>query len=93
MKKTILSITALSLLFLGSCTKDVVKEGTPDLNNNVSNMNDLVVPANFTWENSRDVNLNINITDARFQELVHVISIYDENPLYLSSINYFRVLS
>ena len=81
MKKTILSITALSLLFLGSCTKDVVKEGTPDLNNNVSNMNDLVVPANFTWENSRDVNLNINITDARFQELVHVISVYDENPL------------
>ena len=81
MKKTILSITALSLLFLGSCTKDVVKENTPELNNNVSNMNDLVVPANFTWENSRDVNLNINITDARFQELVHVISIYDENPL------------
>jgi LruC domain-containing protein len=81
MKKTILSITALSLLFLGSCTKDVVKESTPDLSNNVSNMNDLVVPANFTWENSRDVNLTINITDTRFQEAVHIVSVYDENPL------------
>lgn len=81
MKKSILSITALSLLLLGSCTKDIVKDPIPPINNNVSNMEELVVPVNFTWENSRDVNFTVNITDTRFQEALHIISVYDENPL------------
>jgi len=81
MKKSILSISALGILFLGSCTKEIVKDSIPPINNNVSDMNALVVPVNFTWENSRDVNLVIAISDTRFQNAVHIVSIYDENPL------------
>lgn len=81
MKKIILSITTLGLLFLGSCTKDIVKDAIPPINNNVSDMNALVVPVGFTWDNSRDVNLTIGISDTRFQGAVHIVSIYDENPL------------
>jgi len=79
--KSILSIAALSMLLLGSCTKDVVKEGPKPINNEITNMNELIVPAGFNWENSRDVTMNISTTDVRFQDAVHVISIYDENPL------------
>ncbi len=81
MKKTILSIAALSMLFLGSCTKDIVKDGPAPINNEITDMNALVVPVGFKWENSRDVTMSISTTDIRFQEAVHVISIYDENPL------------
>ncbi len=82
MKKIQTVLILIGLLSLASCTRKVESEQqntTP--NNNVSNMNDLVVPAGFTWENSRDVNFNIGITDTRFQEAVHVVSVYDANPL------------
>ncbi|MES2656400.1 MAG: LruC domain-containing protein [Bacteroidota bacterium] len=83
MKKIQTALILIGLLSLASCARKV-ESGEPQNttpNNNVSNMNDLVVPAGFTWENSRDVNFNIGITDTRFQEAVHVVSVYDANPL------------
>ncbi len=79
--KSILSIAALSILLMGSCTKDVVKEGPKPINNEITSMNDVIVPVGFNWENSRDVNLTVNTSDTRFQEAVHIVSVYDENPL------------
>ncbi|MFZ4796606.1 MAG: LruC domain-containing protein [Bacteroidia bacterium] len=81
MKKVIFTIATLSMLFMGSCTKDIVKEGPKPINNEITDMNEMIVPVGFNWENSRDVTMNISTSDIRFQDAVHVISIYDENPL------------
>ncbi len=61
-------------LFLFSCKK--IEQDTEAS----GNMNKLVIPDGFTWENSRDVNFEIRITDTRFQTAVHVVSIYDGDP-------------
>ncbi|MES2380307.1 MAG: LruC domain-containing protein [Bacteroidota bacterium] len=81
MKKIQTALILVGLLSLTSCLPSVESAKEQPNNNNVSNMNDLVVPIGFTWQNSRDVNFNIGITDTRFQEAVHVVSVYDANPL------------
>ncbi len=84
MKKVQIILGIAATLFLASCQRkvEIITGGTtPTIKENVNNMNELVVPVGFTWENSHDVNFNIGITDTRFQEAVHVISIYDANPV------------
>ena len=44
-------------------------------------MADLVVPKGFNWESSRNVDFTIRISDTRFDDMLHSISIYDGNPL------------
>jgi hypothetical protein len=41
---------------------------------------EVIVPVGFTWENSRSINFTVNVTDTRFQNMLHVISIYDAAP-------------
>lgn len=74
--KRILNLVFL-FIFIGisSCKKnDTAVEGT------VSNMADLKIPVGFTWENSKDIDFAITITDARFNDALHVVSIYDADP-------------
>ncbi|HEY1009512.1 MAG: LruC domain-containing protein [Daejeonella sp.] len=72
--KRLVLMTILGL-FLFSCKK--TGQETSDLDS----IDKLVVPAGFNWENSRDVSFEISVTDTRFQSAVHVISIYDGDPM------------
>ena len=75
MKKLLNLILLFFLAGLSSCEKkNTAVEGT------VSNMSDLKIPAGFTWENSKDIYFDITITDNRFNDAVHVVSIYDADP-------------
>lgn len=74
MIKSRLVLISLLGLFLFSCKK-------VDQETEVSgNINKLVIPEGFNWENSRDVIFDIRITDNRFQGAVHVVSIYNGDP-------------
>ncbi|MEJ7694464.1 LruC domain-containing protein, partial [Daejeonella sp.] len=74
MVKNRLVLLSVLGLFLFSCKKTEQDTETS------GNINKLVIPAGFTWENSRDVNFEIRVTDTRFQNAVHVVSIYDGDP-------------
>lgn len=73
MSKYLLSILTLSALFFTSCQKS-------DITEQAENTTELVVPASFNWGTSRDVNFNVSITDSRFANSIHVISIYAGDP-------------
>lgn len=77
MKNFLALIAIISLVAVTSCKKETAKESQK-----LKSINDLVVPAGFSWENSRDVNFEISITDARFQNALFVVSIYDADPLF-----------
>lgn len=76
MKKILTLIYFLSVLILAACQK----EATTDDTEVASSMNDLKIPTGFTWESSKDIYFDINITDTRFGNAVHVVSIYDADP-------------
>ncbi len=62
-------------LFASSCKKDNVSQEVEN-----PALNDIVVPASFAWQTTRDVNFSIGITDARFQNKIHVVAIYLSDP-------------
>lgn len=64
----------LVILVLNACKRDF------SALNNIQSMDDLVIPTNFKWETSRDVNFNIAINDLKFLDDLHLISIYDKDP-------------
>jgi LruC domain-containing protein len=75
MRKFLNLIIIVFIAGLSSCEKkDSAFEGT------VSNMSDLKIPVGFTWENSKDIYFDITITDNRFNDALHVVSIYDADP-------------
>lgn len=75
MRKLLNLILIVLFAGLSSCEKqNTAVEGT------VSNMSDLKIPVGFTWENSKDIYFDITITDNRFNDAVHVVSIYDADP-------------
>ena len=75
MKKVLFIIVLIVSTGLLSCEKTATTEiGT------VSNMSDLKIPVGFTWESSTDIYFDISITDNRFGDAVHVVSIFDADP-------------
>jgi len=75
MRKLLNLILLVFFAGLSSCEKkNTAVEGT------VSNMSDLKIPVGFTWENSKDIYFDITITDNRFNDAVHVVSIFDADP-------------
>jgi hypothetical protein len=60
---------------MSSCKKDSVQNNVV-----IPSTNTIKVPLGFNWENSRSINISINITDSRFQNMLHVIAIYDSQP-------------
>ncbi len=75
------TILLFTIMLLSACLKEVSKPKVEEPNNSINSIGDLTVPTNFDWENSREVNFEVTITDTRFGEAFHSISIYDENPL------------
>ncbi len=76
MKINLLMVMSLSLLFANSCKKESVNP----IPNVINATNDIKSPSGFTWESSRNINFTVTLTDTRFQDLMHVISIYDGDP-------------
>ena len=74
MNKKLLSFL-IGLAILGSSCK---KEGIAT--NAESLTSDLIVPKSFAWQTVKDLNLSIGITDSRFGNKIHVISIYLADP-------------
>lgn len=77
MKRKLLIVPVLAATVAFSCKKDATPVVPPKV---VKATADIVVPAGFTWQSSRNVNFTVNITDAAFPALVHTISIYDGDP-------------
>lgn len=74
MNKKLLSFF-IGLAVLGSSCK---KEGIGISAENSSS--NLVVPSSFSWQTVKDVNLSVGVTDSRFGNKIHVISIYLADP-------------
>ncbi|MES3018328.1 MAG: LruC domain-containing protein [Bacteroidota bacterium] len=75
MKRILTLIILSALVSLSSCQKQDATEGTV-----AKDIDDLKVPAGFTWESSRDIYFEISITDTKFSSAIHVVSIYDADP-------------
>jgi hypothetical protein len=76
MKNILLSLTVLVVLAASSCKTS--KDVAPVLNGKTTFT--IKVPAGFTWQNSRNLNFTVNLTDTRFASSVFLISIFDRNP-------------
>lgn len=82
MKKSKSIVFIVLVGWLASCTKNVEtnKENVTS-NNKVTSINDLKAPANFNWQMSREVTFNVSVSSSKFQDAIHMISIYDADPL------------
>ncbi|MGV3508852.1 MAG: LruC domain-containing protein [Sphingobacteriaceae bacterium] len=83
MKKLLFSILLGAVMVLNqSCKK--AGEAEPDTITNISKMDDLKVPEGFTWESATDIDFTITTSDARFNDLIHVVQIFDKTGKLLS---------
>jgi LruC domain-containing protein len=76
MKKKLLFLFFGLALLAASCKKD----GTGSETQVDPSMADLVVPPTFGWHTVDHVNLSVGISDKRFQDKLHIISIYLSDP-------------
>ena len=76
--KNRLLITAITCVtIMASCKKEdkLIIDQKP-----VQNTKDVIAPAGFTWESSRNVNFTINVVNSQSPNMIHVISLYDGDP-------------
>lgn len=74
-KNHLLAVLTLASVFLGACKKESAQIGE-----DTGSLETVSVPDAFSWETSRDVTFNIGVSDTRFQNAIHLISIYDGDP-------------
>lgn len=79
MKKQLFIITLLASFIMISC-----KKSSSDVLNPAVTSNGIKVPTGFTWQNSRNINFTVTVTDTRFQSMAHSISIFDGSGNLLS---------
>lgn len=79
MKKTLL-IAAVFVLFSAISCKKSSNSGDAGTTPAVTTLNDVVVPAGFTWESSKNVSITVKTTDTRFGSAAQMISVYDGDP-------------
>lgn len=75
MKKDLLIIVLFASFLVFSC-----KKTTSDVLNPKVTTNGVKVPTGFNWENSRNINFTVTITDTRYKGMANLISIYDGDP-------------
>jgi len=76
MKNALLLIGLLGIAALPACKKETTEEPKTVVNS----IDDLKVPNGFTWENSRNIALTVNIKDQRFGNALHAVAVYNGNP-------------
>jgi len=75
MKRFLLLAVSVLTLTAVSCKKDdVTSEGDS------GSTGEITVPSSFDWGTSRDVSFSISVTDSRFANKIHVVSIYAGDP-------------
>jgi hypothetical protein len=72
-----LLFAAIVAICFTSCKKDSSVNPVVEIPITTS---DIIVPAGFKWESSRNINVNVSIYDAKFQGIIHIVSIYSGNP-------------
>ena len=77
MKIQFFATVIICTILITSCNKDekLILDQKP-----VKFSSEIVAPAGFTWENSRNINFTIGVLNSRFKNTIHVISIYDGDP-------------
>ncbi|RZK74975.1 MAG: LruC domain-containing protein [Pedobacter sp.] len=75
MNKNLLFLFLALTTAVASCKKDNTIEDAAN-----KKISDIVVPASFAWQTSRDINFSIGISDTRFQNRLHVVAIYLSDP-------------
>jgi hypothetical protein len=78
MIKKLLLFAVISAFCFTSCKKNSTLNPPKE---ETSSTGDLVVPTGFNWESSRNINFIVSIYDAKFQGVIHVVSIYNGDPL------------
>ena len=73
----LITLTLLVMLAMVSCQKSSNPAPTVAT---VNGTGQIKVPVNFNWQNSRNINFTVNVTDARFGSALFVVSIYDGYP-------------
>lgn len=82
MRKLLFNALCLFVILLNqSCQKELDTE--LGLEETVS-MEKLKVPYGFTWESATDINFTITTSDTRFENLAHLVSVYDKEGKLLS---------
>jgi len=76
MNKKLLTIALLMVFAIVSCKKST-KQDTPVP---VTATNQIKAPVNFSWQNSRNINFTVNLTDTRYPGLIDLICIYNADP-------------
>jgi LruC domain-containing protein len=76
MNKKVLSLIFSLAVIAASCKKDNTPADVAKPGDN------LTVPASFTWQTMKDVNLKIEVTDARFPNKMHVVGVYLADPSF-----------
>ncbi|MDZ4667588.1 MAG: LruC domain-containing protein [bacterium] len=81
MKNAIILLFILGFTF-SNCKKSVPTESAPqpDLTQNVSNINQMIVPNNFIYDNSKKANIKVFIDNNTYFNQLQLIEIYDGNP-------------
>lgn len=69
-----LVISFLSFMALASCKRIETLKGKS------KGTIGLVVPVNFEWKSSRNIKFIVNVSDRRFGNLIHMITLYDGDP-------------
>ena len=76
MRKIILVAALIGAAILPGCKKSAQNNATQD----IKSVNDIKIPTGFSWENSHNVAFTVSVTDTRFGNALHGISIYDGDP-------------
>jgi LruC domain-containing protein len=85
MNKLLMGVVLVGIT-MTSCKKDLEERfnESQKLNNGslvtAKKMSEINVPKGFNWEMTRDVNVKISTTDARFGNALHTIQVYSGNP-------------
>ena len=65
----------LAIAFLSACKKE-----NTQIDNSGKNLNEISVSAQFDWKTTHDVNFSFSVSDARFSNDKHVITVYSADP-------------
>jgi LruC domain-containing protein len=76
MRIKLLSLTFALAILSASCKKNNDLPG----NTQTTGIDDIKVSDSFNWSSTNEINFSIGTSDSRFQNLIHVIYIYDQDP-------------
>ena len=76
MKTKLLPYVLILGLISSACTSELLTNET-----NKTDITALNVPNGFDWKTTRDVTLNIKVSDIRFKSSTHVVSVYTSDPI------------